>query len=70
MKTRLPLKSGGAFIQDSNFETVLFTESQAKTFIKKQIAHKNRKLKKLGYSYRHKFLGLKDCGKYWTYSAS
>lgn len=70
MKTVLPLKSGGAFIQDSNFETVLFTESQVKTFIKKQIAQQNRKLKRLGFTYRHKFLGLKNCGGYWTYSAS
>ena len=70
MKTKQPLKSGGAFITDSNFDVVLFTESQAKTFAKKQIAQRNRKLKNLGYTYRHKCIGLKDCGKYWTYSSS
>lgn len=70
MKTKLPIKSGGTYITDSNFDPLLFTESQAKTFIKKCIASKNKKLKSMGYKYRHKFLGLKDCGNYWTYSAS
>ena len=71
MKTKLPIKSGGSFITDSNFDPMLFTEAQATTFIKKLIASRNKQFKKNNPSntYREKLLSVDNRGSYFSYSS-
>lgn len=72
MKTKLPIKSGGCYITDSNLKPILFTESQAKTFIKKLIANRNKQFKRNNPSntYREKLLSVDNRGQYFSYSSS
>lgn len=71
MQTKLPIKSGGAFITDSNFDPMLFTESQARTFIKKLIDNRNKQFKKNNptNTYREKLLSVDNQGPYFSYSS-
>ncbi len=72
MKTKLPIKSGGSFIIDSDCEPMLFTESQAKTFIKKLVANRNKQFKRNNpnNTYREKLLAVDNRGTYFSYSSS
>lgn len=69
MKTKLPIKSGGSFITNSNLDLILFTENQAKTFIKKLIAEKNKQYKTIKHPYRCKLLSITKHNGYFTYSS-
>ena len=59
-----PIKvSAGEFVADSNFNKILFTESQAKAYAKKM---KKVISKRIGYELKKH--GVKDCGDYYTCS--
>jgi hypothetical protein len=61
VKERKPLKGpGSSLITDSNFDPVLFTESEAKKFAKNAL--------KRSRIHGCKKVGLRDCGEYWRYS--
>lgn len=55
--------SSNAFITDSNFDPILFTFAQAK-----QWAENYRKQLQKQMKCRLKLKGIRDCGRYWTFT--